>query len=133
MEKHSGSDGYYSKQYEKNKPKVYANEGDRFADEGAHVITIGGQNYAIVGKDNIEFHYTTHPAQYTEKEFGNALADQMVPVYPPNPPYMTTRYVLYGGKAYYTDREATVAVANTNLASIGEDYAFGHSGEVIHG
>ena len=133
MEKHSGSDGYYSKQYERNKPKVYENEGDRFADEGAHVITIGGQNYAIVGKDNIEFHYTTRPAQYTEKEFGNALADQMVPVYPPNPPYMTTRYVLYGGKAYSTDRLPTKTIAGTDLEAIGEAYAFQRVGNVIEG
>ena len=133
MEKHSGSDGYYSKQYEKNKPKVYENEGDRFADEGAHVITIGGQNYAIVGKDNIEFHYTTRPAQYTEKEFGNALADQMVPVYPPNPPYMTSRYVLYGGKAYFTDRLPTKTIAGTDLEAIGEVYAFQRVGNVIEG
>lgn len=133
MEKHSGSDGYYSKQYERNKPKVYENEGDRFADEGAHVITIGGQNYAIVGKDNIEFHYTTRPAQYTEKEFGNALADQMVPVYPPNPPYMTSRYVLYGGKAYFTDRLPTKTIAGTDLEAIGEAYAFQRVGNVIEG
>ena len=133
MEKHSGSDGYYSKQYERNKPKVYENEGDRFADEGAHVITIGGQNYAIVGKDNIEFHYTTRPAQYTVKEFGNALADQMVPVYPPNPPYMTTRYVLYGGKAYSTDRLPTKTIAGTDLEAIGEAYAFQRVGNVIEG
>ena len=133
LEKNSGSNGYYAEQNERSRPKVYENEGDRFADEGAHVITIGGQNYAIVGKDNIEFHYTTRPAQYTEKEFGNALADQMVPVYPPNPPYMTSRYVLYGGKAYFTDRLPTKTIAGTDLEAIGEAYAFQRVGNVIEG
>jgi len=132
LEKNSGSNGYYAEQNERSRPKVYDNEGDRLAEAGAHVVTVGGKNYAIVGKNPVEFYYTTYPAQYTEDQFGNALADQLVPVYPPNP-YMTSRYVLYGGKAYYTNREATVAVADTNLASIGEDYAFSRSGEVIHG
>ena len=47
LEKNSGSNGYYTEQNEINRPKVYANEGDRLADAGAHVVTVGGQNCTI--------------------------------------------------------------------------------------
>ena len=133
LEKNSGSNGYYAEQNERSRPKVYDNEGDRLAEAGAHVVTMGGHNYAIVGKNPVEFYYTTYPAQYTEDKFGDALADQEVPVYPENPPYMTSRYVLYGGKAYATNREATTTVAGMNLDSLGETYALQRAGNVLEG
>ena len=133
-ESFAGVDGHYTRVAEESMPKVYDNEGDRLADNGAHVITLSdGNNYAITGRDNIQFSYTNRQAQYSEKEFGNAIADQMVPVYPPNPPYMTTPYILYNGRAFSTNRAPTVEVAGTNLAAIGADYAFQRAGAVVDG
>lgn len=133
-ESFAGVDGHYTRVAKESMPKVYDNEGDRLADNGAHVITLSdGNNYAITGRDNIQFSYTNRQAQYSEKEFGNAIADQMVPVYPPNPPYMTTPYILYNGRAFSTNRAPTVEVAGTNLAAIGADYAFQRAGAVVDG
>ena len=133
-ESFAGVDGHYTRVAEESMPKVYDNEGDRLADNGAHVITLSdGNNYAITGRDNIQFSYTNRQAQYSEKEFGNAIADQMVPVYPPNPPYMTTPYILYNGRAFSTNRAPTVEVSGTNLAAIGADYAFQRAGVVVDG
>ncbi len=133
-ESFAGVDGHYTRVAEESMPKVYDNEGDRLADNGAHVITLSdGNNYAVTGRDNIQFFYTNRQAQYSGEEFGNAIADQMVPVYPPNPPYMTTPYILYNGRAFSTNRAPTVEVAGTNLAAIGADYAFQRAGAVVDG
>lgn len=105
LEKNSGSNGYYAEQNERSRPKVYDNEGDRLADNGAFVIELyDGKNYAFNTIDR-EFYYTNRKATHNRDDLGGLLADtRLYTVYGNNESANFT-HVVYEGKAIYANRE----------------------------
>lgn len=105
LEKNSGSNGYYAEQNERSRPKVYDNEGDRLADNGAFVIELyDGKNYAFNIIDR-EFYYTNRKSTHNRDDLGGLLADtRLYTVYGNNESANFT-HVVYEGKAIYANRE----------------------------
>lgn len=105
LEKNSGSNGYYAEQNERSRPKVYDNEGDRLADNGAFVIELyDGKNYAFNIIDR-EFYYTNRKSTHNRDDLGGLLADtRLYTVYGNNDSANFT-HVVYEGKAIYANRE----------------------------
>lgn len=101
----AGGDGHYTRVAEESMPKVYDNEGDRLADNGAFVITLNdGHNYAFNVEDH-EFYYTNYPVTHETNDLGGLLADiQLFTVYGSSDSAKFP-HVVYDGKAIYANRE----------------------------